>query len=76
MSNVRTLPKVTMSTWSTMESTRITVDVDVVRDGWITIGMQGADLHSAGQVCSVHMPLEAAESVAFQIMALVQEKLS
>ena len=72
MSNVRALPMVTVSTWTTLQSTDITVDVDVIRDGWITIGMQGV----GNEVCSVHLPLEAAESVAFQIMSLVQEKLS
>lgn len=72
MSNVRALPMVTVSTWATLQSTDITVDVDVIRNGWITIGMQGI----GNEVCKFHLPLEAAESVAFQIMSLVQEKLS
>ncbi len=54
------------------EQVRISVTIDQMTPDWIGIHAQAGDY---SVVQSIYMPLQAAESVAFQIQSLVQERL-
>jgi len=77
MTNVRVfrdapITEATSSSFTRASEVHITVGIDTLHPDWIGIHVQSVDYCV---INSLYMPMEAAESVAFQIQALVQERL-